>query len=134
MYCAIAEAVPTVVSDGFTRPTGRFWALETGVNVPSALRTANVTFAVRMSPWHGVEVSCTVALSVKLAVLLVALVVQKKLRPVYNGWPVSGAALVFEVIAKLLELFVLLPACTRSPAKLAFALTEPGPCVSVRAL
>src|SRR5258706_12831715 len=30
LYCVIAEAVPTVVSDGFTRPTGRFW---TGVRL-----------------------------------------------------------------------------------------------------
>src|SRR5258708_20011343 len=111
LYCAIAEAVPTVVSDGFTRPTGRFWAFETGVNVPSALRTANVTFAVRMSPWHGVEVSCTVALSGKLAVLLVALVVQKKLKPVYNGWPGSRSALCLQTRANFLGLFVLLPRC-----------------------
>src|SRR5262245_42885671 len=91
VYCAIAVDVPSVVSPGTTKPTGKFVALGIGVKfVFPGVRMAKVMFAVEMSPWQAPPISRTVALSVSVAVLLLGLVVQKKFDPVYIGCPFAG--------------------------------------------
>src|SRR5262245_37905118 len=96
-YCVIAVAVPTVVSLGLARPTGRFEAPLIGVSVPSGLRTAKVTVAVVMFPWQLPPVSRIVAVRAIVDVLLLGPVVQKKVDPVYNGWPFNPPTFVFGV-------------------------------------
>jgi hypothetical protein len=77
----MALAVPVFGSFGLTKPTGRFCALETGLNeLPPLVLTRNDTFAFVMSPLHS-PVFITVALNVKVAVLLVELVVQNHSDP-----------------------------------------------------
>src|SRR5689334_20712588 len=89
LYCAIAVAVPRVVSPGVISPTGTLVALGSGVNGPvlPAGRVANVIVAVEMSPWQAPLVSLMVAVNVSVDVLLEGLVVQKNRDPVYRGWP-----------------------------------------------
>ncbi len=81
LYCEMALAVPVFGSFGLTSPTGRFCALETGLNVLPFVLTKNDTFAFVMSPLHS-PVFIMVALNVSVAVLLVELVVQNHSEPV----------------------------------------------------
>jgi hypothetical protein len=81
-YCETALAVPTVKFVEFTYPTGRFCALETGLQFePPFVLIWKDTFAFAMLPGQAL-VSLIVALSVNVAVLLVELVVQAYSEPV----------------------------------------------------
>jgi hypothetical protein len=83
LYCEITLAVPVLLSAGSTSPTGRFWPFDTWVHdVPAFELIPNETFAYVMSVAPHGYLSLIVAVRVSVAVLLVALVVQKKREPV----------------------------------------------------
>jgi hypothetical protein len=76
-------AVPVLLSVGSASPTGRFWPFDTGLqDVPPFELIENETFALVMSVAPHGYLSLIVAVRVSVAVLLVALVVQKKREPV----------------------------------------------------
>src|SRR5216683_1868892 len=83
LYCEMMLAVPVLLSAGSTNPTGRFWPLDTGLHdVPAFELIQNETFAFVMSVAPQGNLSLIVAVRVRVAVLLVELVVQKKREPV----------------------------------------------------
>src|SRR6266581_735113 len=83
LYCEMMLAVPVLLSAGSTSPTGRFWPFDTALHdVPPFELIENETFAFVMSVARQGCLSLIVAVRVSVAVLLVALVVQKKREPV----------------------------------------------------